>query len=794
MKKFISICLASVLGVTTFVTGTGAIFSRDTAVSLTSNETVARDNDTNAKFVSQNNPSPSTNVNLNQNNTDLNRNYTINNGIASNSASNPLNTSCANGTCVDAYNNVYGNMYSEVDGNTTNTGGVTQNGTVNQNSTNEAYNDTNVRRSNVDTYKEPLTTPKYSNIDTYRQNTYTNNYNGSYNGNNVRGNYNNDSSPARLNATNNNNVVSGSDTLQTRTTQNGGVNYNATTPNHNIATSNYTTAAQNRNTSATQNYRSDAQLNGHNNTINGARTSTYSSQNNEIPNATINRDKGSENYNTNANRQFNMRDIDRFDNINNGVDRRLNDNYSTSRIDTSTQNRSGLPQNNPSTTQKARSSTQGYANSTNYGNSRTNTNGYGNLRTSTFANDQNAMTYNHILDLDNQNQIAFLAFQIKEIANTDNDGNNATIKEISINLRNSTDKALDLIENQNNDITLTETQKEQLDAQADRLFSIAQQLYTLNSNELSPFGFNLEMTFNNTNFANSFAKIFETFEERSNLMTQATACIDTITQILKDAQNNSANKSVVIDNANKPVVIDNAGKSIISDNASKPVVTNDSARQNRNVVNGVQDGVNRTTANNSTPTNQGYAATTPSVTSGSNVRQNTNIRTPVVGNQTTSTTSNTATTPSVNATTNSGTSITTTNSSATTNLNTVANTNGTSKTNTSLNTNNTNANKTVSSTSTQTNTNKGTTPEVYARFTNKLASNTSGNIRNSRTNLAANTDNNMPIPETKINPDVDYKKISNDADEVKTSETDNKSTITIRNSKAPNTNPLLQNN
>lgn len=560
MKKFISICLASVLGVTTLVGGGSAILNRDTAVELLQKSgTVVKENDSNAKFVSKQNTDTQTNVNLNQNNVNTNDNYTLNNGIANNNANNPLNynNNCANGNCADAYGNVYQNMTNAPNGVN---GAYTSNGINGNNNGNVntyAY-PTNNGRSNVNTYREPLTTPKYSNLDTYRQNTSMNR--STINNNNVNNT-----------VTNNNQIKSQSKTLTNQTNNDYSNKINKTTDNQ----------ITNRQTN---------ELNGNSN------KNIYYNNNNQIPNSTINRDKASETGATK--RTFDSRINE--NNINNSADRRIDNNFDTSKNNSQTINSTSRTNNN---LPKRRIDSD---------NSR-----LFDIQNRSFArtydNNENNFTYQHIFDADSQNQIAFLAFQIKEIANNDSNGN-ASIRQVSINLRNTTDEALRMIENDNFDnVSLTETQKQQLDTQANRLYEISQQLYSLNSNELSRFGFNLELDFNNTNYDRSFAKIFETFEQRSDLMNQAVNCIDTITQILTDAKNSDATNrpSVVDNNTIQPNLINKNTISPNTTNSDKPFVTSNSTK-NDNVNNNVNNTTNtaytpnKNTTSNNAGTNNNF--------------------------------------------------------------------------------------------------------------------------------------------------------------------------------------------
>ncbi len=655
MKKFISICLASVLGVTTLVGGGSAILNRDTAVELMQNSgSIVKGNDTNAKFVSKQNADTQTNINLTQNNATTNDNYALNNGIANNNASNPLNynNNCANGNCADAYGNVYQNMNNatnSVNGtytpNTINNdiNGVNNgiNGTNSGNVNTYGY-PTNNWRSNVNTYRDPLTTPRYSNIDTYRQNTLMN----------------------RSTTNNNTQIKSQSKTL---------------------------TNQQNTNYSNSMYRTSDNQIaNRQTNDLDrNSNKEIYSNNNNQIPNSTINRDKTSERDTTKH--TFDSR-INNENNINNSADRRIDNNSEVSKNSSQTINNTSRTNNNVPKRRVDNNNSRLF-----------------DTQNRDFAraydNSENDFTYRHIFDADSQNQIAFLAFQIKEIANSDSSGN-ANIRQVSINLRNSTDEALRMIEADNfNNVTLTETQKQQLDAQANRLFEISQQLYSLNSNELSRFGFNLELDFNNTNFDRSFARIFETFEQRSNLMNQAVNCIDTITQILTDAKN--------ANNGNRPVVIDNGN--------------------NTNTL-------SNNTSNNVSPINNGRNTVTPNKT---------------------------------------------TNNSANNQPHT-----------SSTNTNNRNIENNNNSVSNSNNGNR-----IYTRETNPINTNNNTIIKNSRTdlNVSATDASALPTPETKAEPNVDYKKIASVPDELKkdTKATADKTTTThmsIKNSNFPNTNPLLQNN
>ncbi len=480
MKKFISICLASVLGITTLIGGSSTIITRDTAVNLIqSNSTITKDDETNSKFVSNQNLKNQTTSDFDAQGISLDSNYTRNNEIANSDANNSLNyNNCANGNCADVYKNVYQNMNSssQING---------------SDMMNNGINNISNRRSNIDTYRGPLSTPRYSNIDTYRQNSFANR--------NVANN----------NIINNNTIKSQSKSLTNQSSENLSNSLNKTN-NNKIANSQTNAIEKNINTT--------------NNNLS------------QIPNSVINRDKSSE-RNTNS-RTFDSK-FNNENNISNSADRLIDENYNKSI-------NNEQPTNKMSNNNGSYNSIDKYSDTNNLRASNNQNNDF----IEKYDNKLNNYTYHHIFDIDNQKQIAFLAFQIKEIANTDSNGN-SNIRQISINLKNTTDEALKMLENKNiENITLTETQKQQLDEQANQLFEISQQLYEFNRNELSRFGFNLVLDFDNNNYENSFAKIFDTFEQRSQLMTQASNCIDLITQILSNAKNSDENTSTNIDNLN----------------------------------------------------------------------------------------------------------------------------------------------------------------------------------------------------------------------------------------------------
>ena len=99
MNKFISICLASVLSVTTLVGGGSAILAKDTAVQITNPQVSTQEDKADAKFVTTQNT-----VQNEQNKQNLN----INNSDANNQ-NNCINGNCTNGV-ASTYNEVYNNM------------------------------------------------------------------------------------------------------------------------------------------------------------------------------------------------------------------------------------------------------------------------------------------------------------------------------------------------------------------------------------------------------------------------------------------------------------------------------------------------------------------------------------------------------------------------------------------------------------------------------------------------------------------------------------------------------------
>ena len=98
MNKFISICLASVLGVTTLVGGTTAVLNHETAVQIGDTRPTIQEETNDAKFVSKNT---------------IEKEITTNQDNKTNANINAVANDCVNGNCetnANVYNSVYGNM------------------------------------------------------------------------------------------------------------------------------------------------------------------------------------------------------------------------------------------------------------------------------------------------------------------------------------------------------------------------------------------------------------------------------------------------------------------------------------------------------------------------------------------------------------------------------------------------------------------------------------------------------------------------------------------------------------